>query len=101
MGFADPHELAIADEHGLVDPAVWLELDQPPDDPTVVIRWSAMSLTLSDGSSQAVRSVLVTFPSGSDWRRLDVAVDEVGVLQVTNTRRRTSNLAVLPLPAGR
>ena len=44
---------------------------------------------------------MATFPTGRDWRRLDVVVDDVGVLQVTNTRRTTSNMAVLPLPTGR
>jgi hypothetical protein len=96
-----PRRLELHRDAGLTDPAVWMELDQPPDDPTVVARWSSLSLTLDDGSCVPVASVLVTFPAGSDWKRLDVALDDVGVLQVTNTRRRTPNLAVLRLPAAR
>ncbi len=46
-----------------------------------------------------VEAVMVTFPVGRSWRRLDVQVDGEGVLMVTNTRRRTRNQAVLRLPA--
>ena len=43
----------------------------------------------------------MTFPAGSEWRRLDVVVDDVGVLQVSNTARTTANMAVLALPDAR
>jgi hypothetical protein len=85
----------------LVDPAVWMDLSAPPDDPPVVARWSALSLQLADGSLLAVEAVMVTFPSGREWRRLNVVVDDVGVLQVSNTRRTARNMSVLALPGGR
>ena len=97
-------ELAItsgADAGGraLTDVAVWTEIDLPPDDPPVVARWSALRCHLADGAVQSVPAVMVTFPSGPQWRRVDVQPDDVGVLQVSNTRRRTGNRTVLALPA--
>jgi hypothetical protein len=86
---------------GLVDVAVWMDLAQPPDDPPVVARWSALRCDLASGASELVRAVQVTFPSGFEWRRLDVVVDEVGVLQVSNTPRTAANLSVLELPPDR
>ncbi len=97
-------ELAITSEAdtgalALTDVAVWTEIDLPPDDPPVVARWSALRCHLADGTVQSVPAVMVTFPSGSQWRRVDVQPDDVGVLQVSNTKRRTGNRTVLVLPA--
>jgi hypothetical protein len=86
---------------GLVDLAVWMDLAEPPDDPPVVARWSSLSCRLASGSSVAVGRVQVTFPQGSTWRRLDVVVDEIGVLQVSNTARTAANMSVLALPPDR
>jgi hypothetical protein len=85
----------------LVDVAVWMDLAEPPDDPPVVVRWSRLGCELASGASMPVAGVQVTFPAGSEWRRLDVVVDEIGVLQVSNTRRTVTNLAVLQLPPDR
>ncbi len=38
-----------------------------------------------------------TYPGGIEWRRLDASVDEVGVVQATDTRRRTAHQTLLPL----
>ena len=86
---------------GLVDVAVWMDLASPPDDPPVVARWSGLSCRLASGGSAPVTGVQVTFPQGSEWRRLDVVVDEVGVLQVSNTARTAANLSVLAVPPDR
>ena len=86
---------------GLVDVAVWMDLASPPDDPPVVARWSGLSCRLASGGSAPVSGVQVTFPQGSEWRRLDVVVDEVGVLQVSNTARTAANLSVLAVPPDR
>ena len=86
---------------GLVDVAVWMDLASPPDDPPVVARWSGLSCRLASGGSASVSGVQVTFPQGSEWRRLDVVVDEVGVLQVSNTARTAANLSVLAVPPDR
>ena len=88
-----------ADGRVLTDIAVWTEIGLPPDDPPVVARWSALRCHLADGSTAPVPAVMVTFPTGSQWRRTDVQLDEVGVLQVSNTKRRTPNRTVLTLPA--
>ena len=86
---------------GLVDLAVWMDLASPPDDPPVVTRWSGLSCRLASGGSAPVSGVQVTFPQGSEWRRLDVVADDVGVLQVSNTVRTAMNLSVLALPPDR
>ena len=85
----------------LVDVGVWMELAEPPDDPPVVARWSGLSCRLATGESTTVSHVQVTFPQGPDWRRLDVLVDDVGVLQVSNTARTAANLSVLAVPPDR
>jgi hypothetical protein len=96
-----PQLLKVHDDRGLRDPAVWIELEEVPDDPTVVVRWSRLQVTTPTSVETPAETVLVTFPKSADWRRLDVALDDVGVLQVTNTKRRTPNMAVLPLPPAR
>jgi hypothetical protein len=85
----------------LVDIAAWMELDDPPSGPPVVARWSSLQVADADGVAAGVEVVMVTFPTGRPWRRLDVQIDEQGVLMITNTRRRTRNQAVLTLPAAR
>ena len=86
---------------GLVGVAVWMDLASPPDDPPVVARWSGLSCRLASDGPAPVGGVQVTFPQGSEWRRLDVVVDEVGVLQVSNTARTAANLSVLDVPPDR
>jgi hypothetical protein len=83
----------------LVDIAAWMELDEPPSGPPAVARWSSLQVVGADGVAAAVEAAMVTFPTGRAWRRLDVQIDDAGVLMITNTRRRTRNQAVLTLPA--
>jgi hypothetical protein len=83
----------------LTDIAVWTEIDRPPDDPPVAARWSTLRCHLAGGTILSVPAVMVTFPTGRQWRRVDVQRDDVGVLQVSNTKRRTPNRTVLTLPA--
>ncbi len=98
-GVGVPVELAAAESSRLVDIAAWMELDEPPSGAPVVARWSGLQVVAADGAVAPVEAVMVTFPVGRSWRRLDVQVDGEGVLMVTNTRRRTRNQAVLRLPA--
>jgi hypothetical protein len=98
-GSAVPVELSAPDASRLRDIAAWMELDSPPTGASVVARWSQLQFRTADGATAGVESVMVTFPTGREWRRLDVQVDELGILMVTNTRRRTRNQAVLALPA--
>ena len=101
QGSVEADLLVRPDGVALTDVAVWMELVLPPDDPPVVARWSSLLSRLADGTATAVPSVLVTFPTGPDWRRLDAQSDDVGVLQISNTRRRTANRTVLTLPPAR
>ena len=98
-GVGVPVQLTSAEPSRLVDIAAWMELDAPPSGAPVVARWSSLRVVSADGGVVRVQAVMVTFPAGRAWRRLDVQVDDAGVLMVTNTRRRTRNQAVLPLPA--
>jgi hypothetical protein len=91
-------ELAASGSSRLVDIAAWMELDSPPTGAPVVARWSELQYRSADGMATGVEAVMVTFPTGRAWRRLDVQADDVGVLMITNTRRRTRNQAVLTLP---
>jgi hypothetical protein len=75
-----------------------MELDSPPTGPPVVARWSSLQVLDTDGAAAPVTAVMVTFPTGRAWRRLDIQPDETGLLMITNTRRRTRNQSVLPLP---
>ena len=78
------------------EPAVTLELAEPPDDPTTVARWSSLR-----AGNDPVPAVLMTLPTTAPWRRLDVVPDEHGLLLVTNTHRTAKNLSVLPAPPAR
>ena len=85
----------------LMDVAVWMDLDQPPEGLAIVARWSALRCTLADGTVTAPETVLVTFPTAAEWRRMDVVTDDVGLLQVASTKRTAANMAVLAVPPGR
>ena len=80
----------------LSEPAVTLELAEPPDDPTTVARWSSLR-----AGDEWVPAVLITLPTTAPWRRLDVVPDEQGLLLVTNTQRTAKSLSVLPVPPAR
>ena len=97
-GVAVAVELTASGSSRLVDIAAWMELDSPPTGAPVVARWSKLQYRPADGGTAVVEAVMVTFPTGRAWRRLDVQVDEVGLLMITNTRRRTRNQAVLRVP---
>jgi hypothetical protein len=96
-----PVELVAIGSATLVDIAAWMELDSPPSGAPVVARWSELQYRSADGVTASVQAVMVTFPTGRAWRRLDVQVDEAGVLMITNTRRRTRNQAVILVPGAR
>jgi hypothetical protein len=97
-GVGVPVELAAIGSSRLADIAAWMELDSQPTGAPVVARWSQLQFRTADGVTAGVEAAMVTFPTGRAWRRLDVQVDDVGVLMITNTRRRTRNQAVLTLP---
>jgi hypothetical protein len=76
---------------------VWSELFCQGSDPTTVVRWSQPHVVTASGAIASPAGMQATFPGGDAWRRLNVVTDDVGVLQVTDTRRTTPNMTVLPL----
>jgi hypothetical protein len=66
-----------------------------------VVRWSQPSALTASGVVVAPAGLQATFPGGDEWRRLNVVADDVGVLQVTDARRTTKNMTVLPLSVSR
>jgi hypothetical protein len=76
---------------------VWSELFCRGSDPTAVVRWSQPSVVTASGRLLAPTGMQATFPGGDEWRRLNVVADDVGVLQVTDARRTTKNMTVMPV----
>jgi hypothetical protein len=76
---------------------VWSELFCRGSDPTAVVRWSQPSVVTASGRVLAPTGMQATFPGGEEWRRLNVVTDEVGMLQVTDARRTTKNMTVMPV----
>jgi hypothetical protein len=68
---------------------MWSELFCRGSDPPTAVRWSRPEAFTASGRAVAPSDLEVTYPGGDEWARLDVAVDEVGVLQVTNAPRGT------------
>jgi hypothetical protein len=81
----------------LAAPVVWSEVFARCDDPTAAVRWSDLRLVDPAGQAQTVDRVRVNYQavSGGGCATTDVAVDEVGVRQVTGTPRRTAAGAVV------
>ncbi len=77
---------------------VWSELFCGGGDPHTAVRWSNPVVARSNGVLDRPSGMTVTYPGGREWRRLDTSVDEIGVVQATDTRRRTAR-SVDPRPA--
>jgi hypothetical protein len=78
---------------------MWSELFCRGTDPSSAVRWSRPQATTASGRVVAPRGLHATFPDGREWRDLDVVVDDVGVRQVTASRR-TLRGGVVPLRLG-
>jgi hypothetical protein len=85
-------------EH-LTNPIVWSEVFAACDHPSVVVRWSGLHAVTVDGRTVEPEGVMVTYQSFADGGcdNTNVDVDDMGVLQVTNTERVTPAGAVLPV----
>jgi hypothetical protein len=85
-------------EH-LTNPIVWSEVFAACDHPSVVVRWSGLQALTVDGRTVEPDGVMVTYQSFADGGcdNTNVDIDEVGVLQITNTERTTPAGAVLPV----
>ena len=80
----------------LGDFVMWSELFCRGRDPTTAVRWSQPEVLTRSGRRAAPHSLQVTFPGGAEWERLDVAVDDVGVVQRTDAPRSIEHLALVP-----
>jgi hypothetical protein len=79
---------------------MWSELFCRGDDPPTAIRWSQPSVATASGLVLSPSGLQVTYPGGSEWERLDVVVDPVGVCQITNRSRTTPHDSVVTVPSG-
>jgi len=72
-------------------PMMWSEVFAACDDPSVVVRWSDPTVVNAQGESRAITSVRVNYQSLADGgcANTNVAADEVGFVQRTNTMRTT------------
>jgi hypothetical protein len=77
---------------------MWSELFCRGDDPTAVVRWSRPEVETASGRRVPPKALQATFPGGEEWKRLDVVSDDVGVMQVTDTRRTARNMSILRVP---
>lgn len=86
-------------EH-LIRPMVWTESFARCEQPTVVARWSDLRAVTADGSDLHTSHVRVNYQSRADGGcdNTTVGLDEIGILQMTNARRRVPQDAVLPVP---
>ncbi len=80
---------------------VWSELFCTGRDPHTAVRWSNPEVTRSTGVLDRPTGMTATYPGGREWRRLDTTVDEIGVVQATDVRRRIPHQSLLGLHAHR
>ncbi len=84
----------------LVDPVVWSEVFAACDDPSVTVRWTGLEALTASARVVRPRTATVTYQAGDDGgcANTDVAVDDRGLLQVTNTERRVRHGDVVAVP---
>ncbi len=84
----------------LARPIVWSEVFAECDAPSVSVRWSDLRAVDEDGAVLRPEEVAVNYQSAAEsgCPNTSVAVDSVGVLQITNTPRVVEQGALLALP---
>jgi len=84
----------------LTAPVVWSEVFARCEQPTVTVRWSDLIAVTATGEEIRPRSVRVNYQSRADGGcdNTSVALDELGILQTTCTRRQVPQGATLPVP---
>ncbi len=87
--------------NGLIAPMTWSEVFARCEQPTSTVRWSDLKAVTTSGEDVDPQSVRVNYQSRSDGGcdNTSVAVDELGLLQTTCTRRQVPQGAILPVPA--
>lgn len=86
----------------LTSPMVWSEVFAACDEPSVVVRWSDLTLLDVHGERLTVESVRVNYQTLGDGGCVttDVGVDARGFVQTTGTARTTPQGAALRLSSG-
>jgi hypothetical protein len=84
----------------LLAPMVWSEVFARCEHPRVTARWSGLRATTMEGEEIIPRALRVNYQSRADGGcdNTTVAVDELGILQVTNIERQIPQDATLPVP---
>ena len=82
----------------LRDPVVWSEVFARCDDPSITVRWSGFEAMTEAGDLIVPDGLSVNYQSDADGgcANTNVEVDGVGVRQVTNVARSTSQGTVVP-----
>ncbi len=84
----------------LVSPVVWSEVFAGCDDPSVTVRWTGLEAVSASGHVLRPLAATVTYqaPAAGGCANTNVAADDVGLLQITNTTRRVSDGAIVDVP---
>lgn len=85
----------------LLAPMVWAEVFARCEHPRATARWSDLEAVAIDGEVLIPRAVRVNYQPRVDGGcdNTTVAVDELGLLQITSTRRQIPQGATLPVPS--
>ncbi len=81
-------------------PTVWSEVFARCDHPSVTVRWSGLEAVGLSGRRLAPRGLIVSYEPGraGGCDNTTVAADDLGISQVTNTRRAVPAGATIDLP---
>ncbi|MBU1228158.1 MAG: hypothetical protein KJ698_13225 [Actinobacteria bacterium] len=84
----------------LIGPMVWSEVFARCEHPAVVARWSDPRAVTAEGADIRPAHVRVNYQTRADGGcdNTTAGVDEIGILQVTNARRRVPQDAKIPVP---
>ena len=84
----------------LHSPMVWSEVFARCEQPSVVVRWSDLRAAAASGEDLRPAHVRVNYQTRAEGGcdNTSVALDELGILQVTAVQREVPQAAVLPVP---
>ncbi|MBP1632820.1 MAG: hypothetical protein H6Q11_1108 [Acidobacteria bacterium] len=84
----------------LHSPLVWSEVFARCEHPSVVVRWSDLQATAISDEELRPERVRVNYQTRADGGcdNTSVALDELGVLQITAVQREVPQAAILPVP---
>lgn len=84
----------------LVRPVVWSEVFAGCDAPSVTVRWTGLEARTAEGDVVRPTGVSVTYQdqAAAGCENTDVGLDDLGVVQTTNTARRVKAATLLAYP---